>query len=52
VKIEHDLELLTIRHYQEEVLRSITKGKIILLEERLRNTIQMITKDVPVMERI
>ena len=37
---EKDLELLTIRHYEEEVLKSLTKGKIVLMEERLRNTVQ------------
>jgi len=53
-KITRDdgLELLTIRHYKEEVLDSITKGKIILLEEKLRNTVQMVTKEVPLMERL
>lgn len=52
VTLEENLELLTIRHYEEEVVKNITKGKIILLEERLRNTVQMVTKDIPLMERI
>ena len=46
------MELITIRHYQEEVLKSLTKGKIVLLEERLRNTVQMVVKNIPLIERI
>ncbi len=49
---EKDLELLTIRHYEEEVLKSLTKGKIVLMEERLRNTVQLVIKDIPLIERI
>lgn len=52
VTLEENLELLTIRHYEEEVVRNITKGKVILLEERLRNTVQMVTKEIPLMERL
>ncbi|MCO5277244.1 MAG: aspartate kinase [Saprospiraceae bacterium] len=52
VTVEEDLELLTIRHYEEEVLKSMTKGKIILMEERLRNTVQLVIKDIPLIERI
>lgn len=52
VTAEDNLELLTIRHYEEEVLKSLTKGKIILMEERLRNTVQLVVKDIPLIERI
>jgi len=52
VTAEDGLELLTIRHYEEEVLKSLTKGKIILMEERLRNTVQLVVKDIPLIERI
>ncbi|MGB4906103.1 MAG: aspartate kinase, partial [Saprospiraceae bacterium] len=52
VTVENDMELITIRHYQEEVLKSLTKGKIVLLEERLRNTVQMVVKNIPLIERI
>lgn len=52
VTVETGMELITIRHYQEDVLKSLTKGKIVLLEERLRNTVQMVVKDIPLIERI
>ena len=51
VRMDENLELLTIRHYKNEVLKSVLKGKIILFEERIRETVQMVVKDVPVMKR-
>jgi aspartate kinase len=48
---EDDVELATIRHYQESVIDEMKKGKIILLEERIRKTFQMVTKDVPTIRR-
>lgn len=50
--IEEGLELLTVRHYTDDTVESLTKGKIILMEERLRNTVQMVLKDIPLIERI
>ena len=44
---ESDLKLLTVRHYHEEILNELTRGKIILLEERIRNTVQMVIKPIP-----
>lgn len=52
VLIDRNLELITIRHYQPEVLERLRRGKLVLLEERHRGTVQMVVKDVPVMERI
>ena len=52
VRVEKDLELITIRHYHKNVIEQLKKGKIVLLEERIRQTIQMVVKDVPMMERI
>lgn len=51
VKLEENLELITIRHYTEETIASLKKGKIVLFEERIRNTLQMVVKDVPAIER-
>ncbi len=51
VVIDRGLELITIRHYQKDILENLKRGKIILLEERIRKTVQMVTKDVPVMKR-
>ena len=51
VVIEKDLELITIRHYHKSVIDQMKRQKIVLLEERIRQTIQMVVKDVPVLER-
>ena len=50
IVIENNLELLTIRHYNEEVLHELTKGKIILLEERIRQTVQVVMRSVPLVK--
>jgi aspartate kinase len=47
---EDNVELSTIRHYQGGVIEEMKKGKIILLEERIRKTYQMVTKNVPVVK--
>ena len=44
---EDGVELVTIRHYEESVIEGMKKSKIILLEERIRKTFQMVTKNVP-----
>lgn len=44
---EDNLELLTIRHYHESILEELTKGKIILYEERIRQTVQVVMRAVP-----
>lgn len=51
VVIDDELELVTIRHYNEETLRVMKHNRLVLLEERLRNTIQMVMKNIPVMKR-
>jgi aspartate kinase len=52
VIIDRGLELITIRHPQENVLKNLMKGKIVLLEERIKQkTVQMVVKDVPVITR-
>ncbi len=43
---EDDLELITVRHYKEEMLKELTQDKIILFEERIRQTIQMVVRGV------
>jgi len=49
---EPGLELMTIRHSQKGILKELKKGKIIILEERIGQTIQMVVKEIPNMERI
>lgn len=45
------LELITIRHYNMDVLKDMKKNKLILFEERLRDTVQMVVKNLPKMKR-
>lgn len=40
---EH-LELITIRHYNEQVIADLTRNRELILEQRSRNTIQLIVK--------
>ena len=47
VVIDQDLELITVRHYLDHMLPKLTEEKIILLEERIRKTIQMVVKNAP-----
>ncbi|NRA52138.1 MAG: aspartate kinase [Phaeodactylibacter sp.] len=52
VMMDRGLELITVRHHQPAILEELRKGKIVLLEERIKNTtVQMVVKDVPVMRR-
>lgn len=47
-----DVELITVRHYQHNIIEQLKHGKMILLEERLPNTSKMVLKNVPIMQRI
>ncbi|RMD72637.1 MAG: aspartate kinase [Bacteroidetes bacterium] len=51
VKIDRGLELITVRYYQKDLLESLRRGKVVMLEERIRKTVQMVVKDVPIMKR-
>ncbi len=51
VSVERNLELLTVRHYQKELLDTLKKGKIVLLEERIGRNTQIVVKNVPMMIR-
>lgn len=51
IVVDHNLELITIRHYTEELVTRMKEGKIILFEERLQQTIQIVVKDIPNMIR-
>lgn len=44
---EENVELVTIRHYQEDTITEMKRGKIVLSEERIRQTFQMVNKSVP-----
>ena len=47
ILVDENLELITIRHYSDEVLEQMKKGKLTLMEERLRDTVQIVVKEVP-----
>lgn len=49
--IDRDLELITVRHYTNKVVDSLSRGKIVLLEGRLPRTVQMVVKSQPVIKR-
>ena len=52
VVIDNDaLELTTVRHYTTPTLEMLRSGKIILVEERTKNTVQMVMKVVPELKR-
>jgi aspartate kinase len=51
VKSEEGLELITIRHYTPETIENLKKGKMVLFEERIRNTMQLVVKNIPPIER-
>jgi aspartate kinase len=42
VQIKKDLTLLTIRHYNNEIVDKLTAGKTILLRQQTTDTIQML----------
>ena len=46
VKFNKDLELLTIRHFDEETIQRTTANKKILLEQRTRQTARYLVKDI------
>ena len=45
VQIQKDLLLLTIRHYNNEIIDQLTKNKEIILEQKTRETIQLLMKN-------
>lgn len=51
VTIDRDLELITIRHYNQATLDSLRENRVVLLEERLGGTVQMVVKTVPTLRR-
>lgn len=44
--INSKLELLTVRHYSDSVLSSLTAGRIILMEQKTRHTAQLVMKEI------
>lgn len=46
IRYNKGLELVTIRHYDQETIERVTVNKEILLEEKTRNTVQMVMRDI------
>ena len=49
VRYNTGLELVTIRHYDQETIDRVTAGKEILLEEKSRHTCQMVMRDLSIL---
>lgn len=48
---DDNLELITIRHYDEATVARMKVGKVILFEETIRQTVRMAVRDVPAIVR-
>ena len=45
IKYNEGLELITIRHYDEHIISKMTKGKVILVEQKTRETARFVVKN-------
>jgi len=45
IKYNEGLELITIRHYDEDTISKMTKGKVILVEQKTRETARFVVKN-------
>lgn len=45
IRYNEDCRLLTIRHFTEEVIEELVGGSIVLLDQRTRNTVQLVLKN-------
>lgn len=45
IKYNTDLELLTVRHFQNELIKQLSSGKQILMEQFSRNTVQIVLRN-------
>lgn len=41
-----NVELMTIRHYNNDIIANLIENKLILIEQRSRNTLQMVMKEL------
>jgi len=51
ITMETDLELITIRHYNQETLQEMKRQKLVLFEESMGDTVQIVVRDVPLLTR-
>lgn len=50
IRVDENLELITVRHALPQVFSMVKEGKMVLLEEHIGKTIQLVVKDVPGMQ--
>lgn len=48
---DDQLELITIRHFNEDILNDMKKNNLVLFEERLSDTVQIVVRNLPKMKR-
>jgi len=46
VRYNDDIELYTIRHYNADAIEKLMNNKQVILEQRSRNTLQLVVKKV------
>ena len=51
IEIDKNLELITVRHYVQQIIDDLCQNKLILFEERIKDTVQVVVKDVPSIKR-
>ena len=51
VRIDEQLELITIRHFSDDILQELKRNKVVLFEERLRDTVQLVIKPIQPIKR-
>lgn len=44
IEVYKDLQLITIRHFKEKLVKELTENKVILFEETLNDTIQLVVR--------
>jgi aspartate kinase len=40
-----DVELMTVRNYDQDIIANLTENKLVIIEQRSRNTLQMVMKE-------
>lgn len=50
VSVERELDLYSVRHYNESIISSLKSDKLILVEERMPKTMQFVTKSLKTMQ--
>lgn len=51
VRMDKDLELVTIRHFTDSIMDELSLNKMILFKEILGKTVQMVMKEMPIPKR-